>query len=56
MAVKGKTNYRWIKDEESGKEFLCPDEEVKSGENVSRSELESGCVDDLTASVNPRGG
>jgi len=50
-----KENYNWVRHDKSGKEFLCPSS-VSDPKSLSREELESKCVDDLTASVNPRGG
>ena len=53
-ATEGKTNYVWVKDK-VGNEFLCPAGALKDPKDATKEELEN-CVDDATASVNPRGG
>ena len=49
-----KTNYVWVKDR-AGNEFLCPADSLKDPKDATKEEL-ANCVDDATASVNPRGG
>jgi len=53
-ATKGKTNFVWVKDK-VGNEYMCPIDSLKDPKDASEEELEN-CVDDATASVNPRGG
>lgn len=49
-----KTNYIWIRDD-SGNEYLCPSSALQNPNRATEQEL-AGCVSDLIASVNPRGG
>jgi len=49
-----KKTYVWVKDR-AGNEFLCPAGSLKDPKHATEAEL-SNCVDDVTASVNPRGG
>ena len=49
-----KNNYVWVKDK-VGNEFMCPMDSLKDPKDATKEEL-SNCVDDATASVNPKGG
>lgn len=49
-----KENFTWVKDR-AGNEYICPVSALKDPKNATKDELAS-CVDDATASVNPRGG
>jgi len=49
-----KTNYAWVKDK-AGNEYLCPTGSLIDPKQATEQEL-SNCVDDASASVNPRGG
>ena len=51
---EGRTNYIWVKDKK-GEEYLCPSNVLIDKKDVTEEQLKY-CVDDLNASVNPRGG